>query len=141
MTIAQAYATLGLDAFSVTPDTARSRFRYLIRSNHPDGKPPHEQALANEKTLAIIEACVLLRKSGFLGAGMCGRAGVVDRFGAERMAASGPQLADPLEWLDDVWRECVRGNVTAFASPLMSVALVWSAWATGWPFMEGRRRK
>src|SRR5450631_3811834 len=65
VTIGQAYDTLGLDASSTTPDEARSRFRDLIRSNHPDGKPSHEEALANETTRVIVEACTLLRTNGF----------------------------------------------------------------------------
>jgi len=64
VTIGQAYDTLGLDASSTTPDQARSRFRDLIRSNHPDGKPSHEQARANETTCVTVEACTLLRTKG-----------------------------------------------------------------------------
>jgi hypothetical protein len=65
VTIGQAYDTLGLDASSTTPDEARLRFRDLIHLNHPDGKPSHEQALPNETTRVIFEACTLLRTKGF----------------------------------------------------------------------------
>ena len=139
MTIGQAYATLGLDASSATPDAARTRFRDLIRSNHPDGKPTHEQALANEKTRTLIEACTLLRLNGFLSSA-CGGRGQVGSSRLGRVPATGREPVDPFAWLDDVWRECVRGNVAGLASPLVSVGLVWHAWAVGCALLYGRRR-
>jgi hypothetical protein len=128
VTIGQAYDTLGLDA-STTPDEARSRFRELIRSNHPDGKPSHEQARANETTRVIVEACTLLRTRGFPLVVVCNR------------TAEEPESANPLAWLDEVWRECVRSNLICAMSPAFGVRFALGAWTMGWKTMFGKRGK
>jgi hypothetical protein len=102
VTIGQAYDTLGLDASSTTPDEARSRFRDLIRSNHPDGKPSHEQARANETTRVIVEACTLLRTKGFPRLMAPNRAADLSAPRYERSATEEPESTDPLAWLDEV---------------------------------------
>jgi hypothetical protein len=135
VTIGQAYDTLGLDASSTTPDETRSRFRDLIRSNHPDGKPSEEQVRANETTRVIVEACTLLRTKGFPR--LVARNGATD-LGApryERSAAVEPQSADPLAWLDEVWRECVCSNLVCLVSPAFGVRLALDAWTMGWAIM------
>jgi hypothetical protein len=140
VTIGQAYDTLGLDASSTTPDEARSRFRDLIRSNHPDGKPSQEQVRANETTRVIVEACTLLRTKGFPR--LVARNGAAD-LGAlryERSAAVEPQSADPLAWLDEVWRECVCSNLVCLVSPAFGVRFALDAWTMGWAIMWGDLR-
>jgi hypothetical protein len=137
MTIGQAYGTLGLDASSTTPDEARSRFRDLIRLHHPDGKPSGEQALANEATRVIVEACTLLRMTGFPrpATGSSGAETSGPRY--ERATVSEPQSADPVAWVDDVWRECIRGNLGDIASPAFTVRCALGAWTVGWQFIWG----
>jgi hypothetical protein len=137
VTIGQAYDTLGLDASSTTPDEARSRFRDLIRSNHPDGKPSHEQARANETTRVIVEACTLLRTKGFPR--LVARNGAADLSAPryERSVAVEPQSADPLAWLDEVWRECVCSNLVCLVSPAFGVRFALDAWTMGWAFLWG----
>ena len=141
MTIRQAYDTLGLDASSTTPDEARSRFRDLIRSNHPDGKLSHEQAQANETTRVIVEACTLLRTQGFPRLMARNRAGDLSAPRYERSAAVEPQSADPLAWLDEVWRECVSSNLICLVSPAFGVRFALGAWTMGWEIVWGDRRK
>jgi hypothetical protein len=141
VTIGQAYDTLGLDASSTTPDEARSRFRELIRSNHPDGKPSHEQARANETTRVIVEACTLLRTRGFPLVVVCGPTATASGSRYERQAAPEPESADPLAWLDDVWGECVRSNLVCVMSPAFGVRFALGAWTMGWETMFGKRSK
>ncbi len=124
MTIAEAYGALGLDAFTTTPEQVRIRFRDLIRANHPDKKPSHEEAQANEATRTIVEAYTLLREDGFPRATTHRRnytAGTKAHY--ERQAA--PESADPLAWLDDVWRESVRHKPPEVA---ISNALLRAMW-------------
>jgi hypothetical protein len=127
VTIQQAYATLGLDASSTTPDQAHSRFRDLIRSNHPDARPFHEQARASETTRDIVEACTLLRSKGFPRVMACK--------GAE------PQSADALAWLDELWCDSVRSNLVFVMSGAFGVRFVLGACAMGCDIMWGARRK
>jgi hypothetical protein len=141
VTIGQAYDTLGLDASSTTPDEARSRFRDLIRSNHPDGKPSHEQARANETTRVIVEACTLLRTKGFPRLMARNRTADLSAPRYERSAAVEPESADPLAWLDEVWRECVCSNLVCLLSPAFGVRLALDAWTMGWAIMWGDLRK
>jgi hypothetical protein len=133
VTIREAYATLGLDASSTTPDEARSRFRELIRSNHPDGKPSHQQARANETTRVIVEACTLLRMQGFpreiAGAEARGL-----RY--ERQAVSEPESADPLAWVDDVLRESLRSYLAGVVSLAFGVRIALGAWTIGYQMMR-----
>jgi hypothetical protein len=128
VTIRQAYATLGLDASSTTPDQLRSRFRTLIRLNHPDGKPSQEQVRANETTCAIVEACGLLRARGF--------AGVTAR--NSRADAGGP---DPFAWFDEMQREYVRSSLLYVVSPAFAVRFALGAWTMGWEIMWAGPRK
>jgi hypothetical protein len=137
VTIGQAYDTLGLDASSTTPDEARSRFRDLIRSNHPDGKPSHEQARANEMTRVIVEACTLLRTKGFPRLMARNRAADLSAPRYERSAAVEPESADPLAWLDEVWRECACSNLVCLVSPAFGVRSALDAWTKGWALMWG----
>ena len=129
MTIGQAYDTLGLGSSSTTPDEVRWRFRDLIRSNHPDGKPSREQARANETTRVIVEACTLLRTNGFPR--LVARNGAADlrapRY--ERSAAVEPQSADPFAWLDEVWCECVRSNLVCLVLPAFDSRWTRGRWA------------
>jgi hypothetical protein len=133
VTIGQAYDTLGLDASSTTPDEARSRFRELIRSNHPDGKPSHEQARANETTRVIVEACSLLRTQGFPR--VMARA---DARGLryERQTAAEPLSADPLAWVDEVLRESVRSYLVGVVSLAFGVRFALGAWTMGWQILR-----
>jgi hypothetical protein len=135
VTIGQAYDTLGLDASSTTPEEARSRFRDLIRLNHPDGKPSQEQSRANETTRVIVEACTLLRTKGFPRLMARNRAADLSAARYERSAAAEPQSADPLAWLDDVWRECVSINPACLVSPAFGVRFALDAWTMGWAIM------
>jgi hypothetical protein len=121
VTIGEAYGLLGLDASSTTPDEAQGRFRDLIRANHPDGKPSREQARANETTRAIVEAYNLLRNEGFP------RLAKAETTGShyERQAAAPQQSADPLAWVDEVWRESVRSETPEAA---IAKAILRAAW-------------
>ncbi len=139
MTVRQAYATLGLDASS-TPDEARSRFRDLIRLNHPDGKPSHEQARANETTCSIIEACTVLRAEEF--SRTTARNWTADASGRrdEPPAEAEPESADPFAWLDEMQRECVRSMVCVM-SPAFGVRLALGAWTMAWEIMLAQPSK
>jgi hypothetical protein len=135
VTISEAYATLGLDASSTTPDEARSRFRDLIRSNHPDGKPSHEHAQANDTTRVIVEACVVLRAAGFLHV-MAGNR-TADAGGRRNERTTDEAHSSELyAWLDELWRECFRGNLICFAPPLFSIRFSLEAWTMGWEIMS-----
>jgi len=140
VTVAQAYATLGLDASSTAPDEVRSRFRDLIRLNHPDGKPSHEQARANETTYAIVEACTLLRAEGFPR--MTARNRTADGSGLryEPPAPAEPESADPFAWLDEMQRNCVR-SIVCVVSPAFGVRFAFAAWTTAWEIMWAMPRK
>jgi hypothetical protein len=133
VTIREAYAALGLDASSTTPDEARSRFRELIRSNHPGGKPSHEQARANETTRITVEACTLLRTQGFPR--VMARA---DASGLrhERQTAAEPESADPLAWVDVVLRESTCSYLVGVVSLAFGVRFALGAWAMGWQIMR-----
>jgi DnaJ domain len=139
VTIGQAYDTLGLDASS-TSDEARSRFRELMRSNHPDGKPSHEQERANETTRVIVEACTLLRTKGFPLVVVCNGTAEASGSRYERQAAAEPESADRLAWLD-VWRECVCSNLVCVMSPAFGVRFALGAWTMGWETVFGNRSK
>jgi hypothetical protein len=132
VTIGEAYDTLGLDASSTTPNQARSRFRELIRSNHPDGKPSHEQALANETTRVIVEACTLLRTKAFPLVAVSNRAADATGSRYEREAAAEHESAYPHAWLDDVWGECIRSTLVFAMSPAFCVRFALGAWTMGW---------
>jgi hypothetical protein len=136
VTIGEAYATLGLDASSTTPDEARSRFRDLIRSSHPDGLPSHEQARANETTRVIVEACTLLRTEGFPRVARADASGL--RY--ERQAAAEPGSVDPLSWVDEIWRQSVRSYLVGVVSLAFGVRFALSAWPMGPENMRGDRR-
>ncbi len=140
MTVREAYAALGLDASSTTPDQARSRFRELIRSNHPDGKPSHQQARANETTRVIVEACSLLRMQGFPR--VIGQP-TVGGFRYERQAVGEPPSADPLAWVDEVLRESIRSHLVGVVSLALAVRFALGVWAIGWQIMrrDGRNFK
>ena len=139
MTIRQAYDTLGLDASSTTPDEVRLRFRDLIRSNHPDGKPTHEQARANETILVIVEACTLLRTKGFPLEMVCNGTVDASRLRYERPVAA-EESAEPFAWVDELWRACVRSNLVCVVSPAFGVRFALDAWTMGWETMWGKRR-
>lgn len=140
MTVPQAYATLGLDSSSTTPEEARSRFRNLIRLNHPDGKPSHEQARANETTCAIVEACTVLRAAGLPRAKA--RNGAADASGRRyaQPPLAEPESADPFAWLDEMQRECVR-SIVCVMSPAFGVGLALGAWTMAWEIMWAQPRK
>jgi curved DNA-binding protein CbpA len=143
VTIGEAYAALGLDPSTATPDEARSRFRDLIRSNHPDGKPSHEQARANEKTRLIVEACALLRSEGFPRV-MAGRHHTPEPNGLcyHRPSPGEAASADPFTWFDEMWRECAPVNLGGAASlGLQSVRVALGAWTIGWQLVYGVKRK
>jgi hypothetical protein len=133
MTVREAYAALGLDPSSTTPPDVRSRFRELIHSNHPDGKPSHEQAEANEATRVIVEACTLLRRQGIprITAGAAGAA-----FHYEKQAVAEAASADPLAWVDEVLRESLRGYVAGVMSLTFGVHYLLSAWTFGYRIMR-----
>jgi hypothetical protein len=137
VTIQEAYAELGLDASSATPNDARSRFRELIRAHHPDGKPPQEQALANETTRVIVEACALLRMEGFprLVAGTH-----PNGLRYEQQAGIEPG-ADPLAWVDDVLRDSLRNYLIGAASLAFGVRFAVGAWTMGWQIMRPDLRR
>jgi hypothetical protein len=138
VTIRDAYSVLGLDASS-TPDEVRLRFRELIRSNHPDGKPSYEQARASETTRAIVEACALLRTQGFprVVTGSCSAAAGGLRY--RRQTPAEPHSADLFAWIDELWRECVCSNLVCVASPVFGVRLTLGGWAMVWEIMWGGR--
>ena len=140
MTVQQAYATLGLDASSTAPDEVRSRFRDLIRLNHPDGKPSHEQARANETTCAIVEACALLRLEGFPR--VTARDWTADASGLryEPPSPAEPESAGPFAWLDEMQRECVR-SIVCIVSPAFGVRFALGAWTTAWGIIWAQPRK
>jgi hypothetical protein len=140
VTVPQAYATLGLDASSTAPDEARSRFRDLIRLNHPDGKPSHEQARANETTCAIVEACTLLRAEGFPR--VTARNSTADASGLrnEPPAPAEPKSADPFAWLDEMQRDCVC-TIVCVVSPAFGLRFALRAWTTAWEIMWAQPRK
>jgi len=129
VTIADAYSALGLDASSATPEQARTRFRDLIRANHPDGKPSHEQVQANEATRLLVEAYTSLRREGFPR--VVARKRKQDASGPdyERQAAPEPEPADPLAWLDETWRENVRRSPPEVAIAKAILRAFW--WAIG----------
>ncbi|MGD0471849.1 MAG: hypothetical protein ABSB70_01365 [Candidatus Velthaea sp.] len=137
MTIAEAYGALGLDASKATPDQVRSRFRELIRLNHPDGKPANERAHANEVTRVIVEACKLLRVEGVPRITACTQAGGL-RY--ERQAVAEPACADPLAWVDDVLRESLRGYLVGVVSLAFSFQFVLGTWAMGYRIMRNDTR-
>jgi hypothetical protein len=125
VTVREAYTALGLDATSTTPDEVRSRFRDLIRSHHPDGKPSHEQADANDATRVIVEACALLRLQGFPRITACANTGGL-RY--ERQAVGESASADPLVWVDDVLRESLRGYLAGVVSLAFGFQFMLGAW-------------
>jgi hypothetical protein len=129
VTIGEAYALLGLDVSSAIPDEVRERFRVLIRANHPDGKPSHQQALANETTRAIVEAYTLLCNEGFPR--LLGSKRAVDATGPryKRHAASQAESTDPLAWVDEVWRESVRNEAPETAITKAILRALW--WGLG----------
>jgi curved DNA-binding protein CbpA len=135
MTIREAYAVLGLDASSATPDEARSRFRQLIRSNHPDGKPTPDRAQANETTRTIVEACTLLRVQGFPRLTLTAFA---DSRGPhyQRQAVAEPESADPLAWVDDALRESVHSCLVGVVSLTFGVRFMLGAWTIGYQMMQ-----
>jgi len=126
LTIDEAYALLGLDPRSTAPNQARERFRDLIRANHPDGKPLPEQAEANQTTRLLIEAYALLRTEGFPRSVRSRRYATSGGVGYEPQAATQPEPADPLAWVDEVWRESVRSDApeTAIAKAILR-AVMW----------------
>ena len=138
MTVREAYAALGLDESNATPDQVRSRFRELIRSNHPDGKPPHERAQANEATRVIVEACTLLRVEGVPRITACAQSGGL-RYEPQAVAESAS--ADPLAWVDDVLRESLRGYLVGVASLAFSFQFVLGAWTMGYRIMRSDARR
>jgi hypothetical protein len=133
VTIREAYVTLGLDASSTTPDEVRLRFRELVRSNHPDGKPSHQQARANETTRVIVEACALLRRQGFPRE-IAGTEARGLRY--EQQAVVEPASADPLAWVDDVLRESLRSYLTGVVSLSFGVRFALGAWTIGYQMMR-----
>jgi hypothetical protein len=135
VTIQQAYSVLGLDASSTTPDEVRLRFRELVRSNHPDGKPSYEQARANETTRLIVEACTLLRTQGFPRGMARSRSAAASGLRYQRQAAAEPQSADLFVWIDELWRECVCGDLVCVVSPAFGVRLTLGSWTLGWEIM------
>lgn len=138
MTVPEAYAALGLDPSSTTPDDARSRFRELIRSNHPDGRPSHERAHANEATRVIVEACTLLRVQGFPRITACAHTGGL-RY--ERQAVGEAPSADPLAWVDDVLRESLRGYLVGVVSLAFGFQYLLGAWTMGYRITRRDPRK
>jgi hypothetical protein len=132
MTVREAYAALGLDPSLTTPNDVRSRFRELIRANHPDGKLSHEQADANEATRVIVEACMLLRRQGIprITAGVAG-GGLY-----ERQAVAEGSSADPLAWVDDLLRESLRGYLVGVMSLTFGVQYLLTAWTFGYRIMR-----
>jgi hypothetical protein len=136
MTIREAYATLGLDASMTTPNQARLRFRELIRSNHPDGKPPHEQLRANEMTRTIVDACALLRAQGFPQVTARADADELRYERYERQAVAEPASADPLAWVDDALRESVRNYLFGMVSLTFGVQFMLGAWTMGFRIMR-----
>jgi hypothetical protein len=128
VTAREAYAALGLDASATTPDQARSRFRELVRAHHPDGKPSHEQAGANEATRTLIEACTLLRTQGFPRITSYANAGAL-RY--ECQAVAEPASADPLAWLDDAMRESIRTYLVGVMTLTFGVQFMFGAWTMG----------
>ncbi len=130
MTIRQAYAALGLDGTSAAPGDVRVRFRDLVRAHHPDRAPPGEQERANETTRLLVEAYSVLRRSGYPRVPRASREGTA----AGEAVLDEPQppvevgAADPLAWVDEVWRESVR---TRPPEDAMTAAVLRAAW---WAF-------
>lgn len=137
MTIRQAYSVLGLDPLSTSSDEIRLRFRELVRSNHPDGKPSHEQAQANERTRAIVEACSFLRAQGVLREATRPRGAAAGGVRWRQETTAEPLIADIFGWVDELWRECVGANMAYVVSPLFGVRLTLAAWAASCEFMRG----
>jgi hypothetical protein len=137
VTIRQAYSVLGLDASSTTPDEIRLRFRELIRLNHPDGRPSHEQAGANERTRAIVEACSLLRTQELLRETSARRSSADAGFRRRAETSQEPTFAEVFGWIDELWRECLSGNLVYAASPAFGLRVTLGAWAIGWELMWG----
>ncbi len=135
MTIPEAYATLGLDASSTSPDEARSRFRELIRSNHPDGRPSHEQAQANEVTRVIVEACVVLRAAGFLRV-TAGRSCADSGARYEKRVSDGANSAELHAWADELWRQCAGAQLIWFTSSLCCIGFSLNTLTMGWEIMS-----
>jgi len=132
VTVKEAYGALGLDPSSTTPDEVRLRFRELIRLNHPDAKPPHEQQRANETTRRLVEACALLRVQGFPR--VLGRADTGGlRYEPQAVAEPG---ADPLTWLDDAMRESVQSYLAGVASIAFGIRLAFGMMTMGWQIMR-----
>jgi hypothetical protein len=130
VTIRQAYSVLGLDPASTTPIEVRLRFRELIRTHHPDGKLSNEQAQANETTRLIIEACSLLRTQGFPRGMARSRSAAASGLRYQRQATAEPQSAesaDRFAWIDELWRECVCGNLVCVVAPAFSLRLTLGA--------------
>jgi hypothetical protein len=119
MTTLQAYSVLGLE-LSATPDEIRLRFWDLMRSNHPDVKPSHEQILANEKTLIIIQACRSIQAQNM-------KPSLSYRYRDHR-------LSDSFTWIDEVWNECIDMSLVC---PAFGIRMMFGAWAMGWNFMFG----
>ena len=136
VTIREAYSVLGLEASS-TADEVRLRFRELIRSNHPDGKPSYEQARANETTRAIVEACIVLRTQGFPRVVAGSRDTSASGLRCRQQTPAEPHSADIFVWFDELWRECVSSNLVCVVSPAFGVRLTLGAWATVWEIMWG----
>jgi hypothetical protein len=122
MTIHQAYLTLGLDA-SATSEEVGCRFRTLVRASHPDGKPSHEEALANEKTRILVEACFLIR------------AKKLDNIGA--LGSYQDASVDSFAWIDEAWRECIDTSFVCVVSPVFGLRMMLGAWSMGWGFVFG----
>jgi hypothetical protein len=130
---------LGLDPASTKPDEIPLRFRELIRLHHPDGKLSCEQAQANETTRQIIEACSLLRTQGFPCGMAPSRGPAASGLRYQRPSAAEAQSADLFAWIDELWRECVCGNLVCVVAPAFSVRLTLGAWALGWKILLGDR--
>jgi hypothetical protein len=137
VTIRQAYSVLGLDPSTTTPDEIRLRFRELVRSNHPDGKPSHEQAQANERTRAIVEACSFLRAQGLLRETTRPRSAAPGGLSWRQATTAEPLIADIFGWIDELWRECLGANLGYVVSPLFGVRLALAAWEMGCEIMWG----
>lgn len=115
MTVARAYATLGLDGARASAADVRARFRDLILANHPDRAPLDRQARANELTRQLVEAYAFLRERGYPRLQHAPVAASVRS--AEWEWTYEPQEqpeeppADPFAWVEEIWRESVaRGR-------------------------------
>lgn len=128
MTIARAYATLGLDAARASADEVRARFRDLILANHPDRAPLDRQARANEKTRELVEAYTFLRERGYPRVQK-----TIDRVSTAAEWSYEPQEqpeeppTDRFAWVEEVWRgNLARGR----PEDAVTEALVRATWSS-----------